>query len=73
MAGKVEVIYKPDKIQPLEIIQLIEKLGFKASVLQDYAGTDGNIDLKVSIVIQTLESFILILNRKIQIRIFNKE
>ncbi|XP_039209202.1 copper-transporting ATPase 2-like isoform X2 [Crotalus tigris] len=47
MAGKVEVIYKPDKIQPLEIIQLIEKLGFKASVLQDYAGTDGNIDLKI--------------------------
>ncbi|XP_070594507.1 copper-transporting ATPase 2 isoform X1 [Erythrolamprus reginae] len=47
MAGKVEVIYKPDKIQPLEIIQLIEKLGFEASVLQDYAGTDGNIDLKI--------------------------
>ncbi|XP_063171430.1 copper-transporting ATPase 2 isoform X3 [Candoia aspera] len=47
MAGKVEVIYKPDKIQPLEIIQLIENLGFEASVLQDYPGADGNIDLKV--------------------------
>ncbi|ETE72446.1 Copper-transporting ATPase 2 [Ophiophagus hannah] len=47
MAGKMEVIYKPDKIQPLEIIQLIEELGFEASVLQDYAGTDGNIDVKI--------------------------
>ncbi|XP_070789124.1 copper-transporting ATPase 2 [Pituophis catenifer annectens] len=47
MAGKVEVIYKPDKIQPLEIIQLIEKLGFEASVLQDYTDTDGTIDLKI--------------------------
>uniref|UniRef100_A0A670YBH8 Copper-transporting ATPase 2 n=1 Tax=Pseudonaja textilis TaxID=8673 RepID=A0A670YBH8_PSETE len=47
MAGKVEVIYKPDKIQPLEIIQLIEELGFEASVLQDYAGTNGNIDVKI--------------------------
>ncbi|KAG8124339.1 hypothetical protein E2320_019699 [Naja naja] len=46
MAGKVEVIYKPDKIQPLEIIQLIEELGFEATVLQDYAGRDGNIDVK---------------------------
>lgn len=67
MAGKVEVIYKPDKIQPLEIIQLIEKLGFGASVLQDYVGTDGNVDLKVSIMTQSLRSFILILNRKMQI------
>lgn len=66
MAGKVEVIYKPDKIQPLEIIQLIEKLGFEASVLQDYADTDGTIDLKVSIMTQSLRSFILIPNRKIQ-------
>ncbi|XP_025026047.1 copper-transporting ATPase 2 isoform X1 [Python bivittatus] len=47
MAGKVEVIYKPDKIQPLEIIHLIENLGFEASILQDYPGADGNIDLKV--------------------------
>ncbi|XP_062981304.1 copper-transporting ATPase 2 isoform X2 [Elgaria multicarinata webbii] len=47
MAGKVEVKYKPDKIQPLEITQLIENLGFGASVIQDYPGADGNVDLKV--------------------------
>uniref|UniRef100_A0A670I1A7 Copper-transporting ATPase 2 n=1 Tax=Podarcis muralis TaxID=64176 RepID=A0A670I1A7_PODMU len=47
MAGKVEVKYKPDRIQPLEIAQLIENLGFGASIMQDYPGADGNIDLKV--------------------------
>ncbi|XP_044300101.1 copper-transporting ATPase 2 isoform X1 [Varanus komodoensis] len=47
MAGKVEVKYKPDRIQPLEITQLIENLGFGASVIQDYPGADGNIDLQV--------------------------
>uniref|UniRef100_A0A8D0DLP6 Copper-transporting ATPase 2 n=1 Tax=Salvator merianae TaxID=96440 RepID=A0A8D0DLP6_SALMN len=47
MAGKVEVKYKSDRIQPLEIAQLIENLGFGASVIQDYRGGDGSIDLKV--------------------------
>ncbi|XP_053141057.1 copper-transporting ATPase 2 isoform X2 [Hemicordylus capensis] len=48
MAGKAEVKYKPDIIQPLEIAQLIENLGFKASVIKDYPGADGKIDLKVT-------------------------
>ncbi|XP_042329590.1 copper-transporting ATPase 2 isoform X2 [Sceloporus undulatus] len=47
MAGKVEVTYKPDRIQPLEIIQLIENLGFGASVIDDYPGADGNVDLTI--------------------------
>nr|XP_060642807.1 copper-transporting ATPase 2 isoform X1 [Anolis sagrei ordinatus] len=47
MAGKVEVKYKPDKIQPLEITQLIEDLGFGASIIEDYLATDGDIDLTI--------------------------
>ncbi|XP_077168187.1 copper-transporting ATPase 2 isoform X2 [Paroedura picta] len=47
MAGKAEVKYKPELIQPLEITQLIENLGFEASVIEDYPDADGNIDLKV--------------------------
>ncbi|XP_061478343.1 copper-transporting ATPase 2 isoform X2 [Rhineura floridana] len=47
MAGKVEVKYKPDRIQPLEIAQMIDNLGFGASIMQDYPGSDGSIDLKV--------------------------
>ncbi|KAL8172965.1 UNVERIFIED_CONTAM: ATPase Cu transporting protein 7B [Gekko kuhli] len=47
MAGKAEVKYKPELIQPLEIAQLIENLGFEASVIEDYPDADGNIDLKI--------------------------
>uniref|UniRef100_A0A803T364 Copper-transporting ATPase 2 n=1 Tax=Anolis carolinensis TaxID=28377 RepID=A0A803T364_ANOCA len=47
MAGKVEVKYKPDRIQPLEITQLIENLGFGASIIEDYLATDGDIDLTI--------------------------
>ncbi|XP_060089267.1 copper-transporting ATPase 2 isoform X1 [Heteronotia binoei] len=47
MAGKAEVKYKPELIQPLEIAQLIENLGFEASVIKDYPDADGNIDLKI--------------------------
>nr|XP_020643725.1 copper-transporting ATPase 2 [Pogona vitticeps] len=45
MAGKVEVKYKPDRIEPLEITQLIENLGFGASVIDDDPGANGSIDL----------------------------
>ncbi|XP_054831117.1 copper-transporting ATPase 2 isoform X2 [Eublepharis macularius] len=46
MAGKAEVKYKPEMIQPLEIAQLIENLGFEASVVKDDPDANGNIDLK---------------------------
>lgn len=49
MAGKAEIKYKPEKIQPLEIAQLIENLGFKASVIEDYTSANGDIDLTVSL------------------------
>ncbi|KAJ6659211.1 hypothetical protein lerEdw1_019256 [Lerista edwardsae] len=48
MAGKAEVKYKPDIIQPLEITQLIKNLGFEALVIEDYADAVGSINLKVT-------------------------
>lgn len=50
MAGKAEVKYDPEVIQPLEIAQLIQELGFEAAVMEDSAGSDGNIELTVSTV-----------------------
>ncbi|KAG8452795.1 hypothetical protein GDO86_004547 [Hymenochirus boettgeri] len=48
MSGKAEVKYKPDRIQPGEIAQLIENLGFGASVMEDCVAADGNIELTVT-------------------------
>nr|XP_033804067.1 LOW QUALITY PROTEIN: copper-transporting ATPase 2 [Geotrypetes seraphini] len=48
MAGKAEVKYNPDSIHPLEIAQLIEDLGFGATVLEDYTASDGNIELTIA-------------------------
>ena len=48
MAGKAEVKYHPDVIQPLEIAQFIQDLGFEAMVLEDYAGSDGNLELIIT-------------------------
>ncbi|XP_037842590.2 copper-transporting ATPase 2 isoform X3 [Chlorocebus sabaeus] len=48
MAGKAEVKYDPEVIQPLEIAQLIQELGFEAAVMEDSAGSDGNIELTIT-------------------------
>ncbi|XP_011844136.1 PREDICTED: copper-transporting ATPase 2 isoform X3 [Mandrillus leucophaeus] len=48
MAGKAEVKYDPEVIQPLEIAQLIQDLGFEAAVMEDSAGSDGNIELTIT-------------------------
>ncbi|XP_055100762.1 copper-transporting ATPase 2 isoform X11 [Symphalangus syndactylus] len=48
MAGKAEVKYDPEVIQPLEIAQFIQDLGFEAAVMEDYAGSDGNIELTIT-------------------------
>uniref|UniRef100_F6VMS7 Copper-transporting ATPase 2 n=1 Tax=Monodelphis domestica TaxID=13616 RepID=F6VMS7_MONDO len=48
MAGKAEVKYNPYAIQPLEIAQLIQNLGFEATIMEDYTGSDGNIELTVT-------------------------
>lgn len=50
MAGKAEVKYNPEVIQPLEIAQFIQNLGFGATVMENYTGSDGNIELIVSTV-----------------------
>lgn len=48
MAGKAEIKYKPDLIQPLEIAQLIQNLGFEATVIEDHSEIEGNVELLVS-------------------------
>ncbi|XP_074014774.1 copper-transporting ATPase 2 isoform X2 [Numenius arquata] len=48
MAGKAEIKYKPEFIQPLEIAQLIQNLGFEATVIEDHAGTEGNVELLIT-------------------------
>lgn len=48
MAGKAEVKYNPEVIQPLEIARLVQDLGFEATVMEDYTGTDGDLELIVS-------------------------
>ncbi|NXA48385.1 ATP7B ATPase, partial [Nothocercus julius] len=48
MAGKAEIKYKPEFIQPLEIAQLIENLGFEATVIEDHAETEGSVELLIT-------------------------
>uniref|UniRef100_A0A803XWN5 Copper-transporting ATPase 2 n=1 Tax=Meleagris gallopavo TaxID=9103 RepID=A0A803XWN5_MELGA len=48
MAGKAEIKYKPDLIQPLEIAQLIQNLGFEATVIEDHSEIEGNVELLIT-------------------------
>ncbi|KFP45771.1 Copper-transporting ATPase 2, partial [Chlamydotis macqueenii] len=48
MAGKAEIKYKPEFIQPLEIAQLIQNLGFEATIIEDHADTEGNVELLIT-------------------------
>ncbi|XP_052526755.1 copper-transporting ATPase 2 isoform X1 [Tympanuchus pallidicinctus] len=48
MAGKAEIKYEPDFIQPLEIAQLIHNLGFEATVIEDQSETEGNVELLIT-------------------------
>ncbi|XP_022358478.1 copper-transporting ATPase 2 isoform X4 [Enhydra lutris kenyoni] len=48
MAGKAEVKYNPEVIQPLEIAQLIQDMGFEATVMEDYTGSDGDLELIIT-------------------------
>ncbi|XP_041050826.1 copper-transporting ATPase 1-like isoform X1 [Carcharodon carcharias] len=47
MAGKAEVRYNPRIVKPPDIAELIKELGFGASVLEDYDGSDGQLELVV--------------------------
>ncbi|NXD24341.1 ATP7B ATPase, partial [Spelaeornis formosus] len=48
MAGKAEIRYKPELIQPLEIAQLIQNLGFEATIMENNAETDGQVELLIT-------------------------
>ncbi|KAM4047139.1 copper-transporting ATPase 2 [Anomaloglossus baeobatrachus] len=48
MAGKAEVKYIADQIEPSEIAQLIENLGFGAVLLEDCTGSQGSIELVIT-------------------------
>ncbi|XP_009676878.2 copper-transporting ATPase 2 isoform X3 [Struthio camelus] len=48
MAGKAEIKYKPEFIQPLEIAQLIQNLGFEATVIEDHTETEGSVELLIT-------------------------
>uniref|UniRef100_A0A8C0UK82 Copper-transporting ATPase 2 n=1 Tax=Cyanistes caeruleus TaxID=156563 RepID=A0A8C0UK82_CYACU len=47
MAGKAEIKYKPELIQPLEIAQLIQNLGFEATIMENNAETEGQVELLI--------------------------
>ncbi|KAK1167374.1 copper-transporting ATPase 1-like [Acipenser oxyrinchus oxyrinchus] len=47
MAGKAEVRYNPAVIEPAGVAELINELGFGASVLENYDGSDGNLELVI--------------------------
>ncbi|KAM9319864.1 copper-transporting ATPase 2 [Gastrophryne carolinensis] len=64
MAGKAEVKYRADRIEPSEIARLIENLGFGAAVLEDCTATHGSIELVITGMtcascVHTIESRIL--------------
>ncbi|XP_073518730.1 copper-transporting ATPase 2 isoform X2 [Phyllobates terribilis] len=48
MAGKAEVKYIANQIEPSEIAQLIENLGFGAVVLEDCTASHGSIELVIT-------------------------
>lgn len=50
MSGKAEVKYNPEAIQPSRIAQLIQDLGFEATVMEDNTVSEGDIELIVSTV-----------------------
>ncbi|XP_026137016.1 copper-transporting ATPase 1 [Carassius auratus] len=47
MASKAEVRYSPSVIDPQRIAEFIRELGFTASVMEDYDGSDGTLELVV--------------------------
>lgn len=54
MAGKAEVKYDSDITDAPAVTQLIEDLGFGASLIEDNAATHGKLDLTVSLVCLSL-------------------
>uniref|UniRef100_A0A8K9V7V0 P-type Cu(+) transporter n=1 Tax=Oncorhynchus mykiss TaxID=8022 RepID=A0A8K9V7V0_ONCMY len=47
MASKAEVRYNSEVMDPLKIAEYVRELGFTASVMEDYEGSDGSLELMV--------------------------
>nr|XP_061786431.1 copper-transporting ATPase 1-like [Nerophis lumbriciformis] len=47
MASKAEVRYNPETMDPMKIAECVKELGFSASVMENYEGSDGNLELVV--------------------------
>ncbi|KAK2849261.1 hypothetical protein Q5P01_009095 [Channa striata] len=47
MASKAEVRYNPEVVDPVKIAECVKELGFSASVMENYEGSDGNLELVV--------------------------
>ncbi|XP_053734827.1 copper-transporting ATPase 1 [Synchiropus splendidus] len=47
MASKAEVRYNAEIIDPMKIAECVRELGFTASVMENYEGSDGNLELVI--------------------------
>lgn len=47
MASKAEVRYNPEVTDPMKVAECVKELGFTASVMENYEGSDGNVELVV--------------------------
>ncbi|XP_077588339.1 copper-transporting ATPase 1 [Stigmatopora nigra] len=47
MASKAEVRYNAEMIDPVKIAECVNELGFSASVMENYEGSDGNLELVI--------------------------
>ena len=65
MAGKAEVLYYPNIIQPHTIATEIAKLGFPSSVLEDSLSDGSDGDLTVSIKGMTCSSCVYSIEKNI--------
>ena len=52
MASKAEVRYDPDMMDPLKVAECIRELGFTATVMEDYEGSDGSLELVVRVLVR---------------------
>uniref|UniRef100_A0AAX7TEW7 P-type Cu(+) transporter n=1 Tax=Astatotilapia calliptera TaxID=8154 RepID=A0AAX7TEW7_ASTCA len=48
MASKAEVRYNPEVTDPMKVAECVKELGFTASVMENYEGSGGNVELVVS-------------------------
>lgn len=64
MASKAEVRYNPELIDPVKIAECVKELGFTASVMENYEGSDGNLELVVSQYKVVLTFFYVLLRRE---------